>query len=190
MVLLLFFFTLVTGPRRSLSLNLSDTRVYEPQMRARDWWLPWGGLRPCRQGGSDLEGRRRWIARATGMTRPPGSGAARLRPPGHRHSAHMYQRKCCRRVAGKRRMTAPSATGMPRESPEVHHPPLVISLRRTPLPAHTAPPDYPSPGQKNSPFDATVVFGLGPDLYPASAYTLLCAKAQTLQSRRRTEKPR
>ena len=24
------FFTLVTGPRRSLSLKLSDTRVYEP----------------------------------------------------------------------------------------------------------------------------------------------------------------
>jgi len=30
-----FFFTLVTGPRRSLSLELSDTRVYEPQIRAR-----------------------------------------------------------------------------------------------------------------------------------------------------------
>ena len=30
-----FCFTLVTGPRRSLSLNLSDTGVYEPQMRAR-----------------------------------------------------------------------------------------------------------------------------------------------------------
>ena len=30
-----FFFTLVTGPRRSLSLNLSDTRVYEPPIRAR-----------------------------------------------------------------------------------------------------------------------------------------------------------
>ena len=29
-----FFFTLVTGPRRSLSLRLSDTRVYEPQIRA------------------------------------------------------------------------------------------------------------------------------------------------------------
>jgi len=28
---LLFFFTLVTGPRRSLSLKLSNTRVYEPQ---------------------------------------------------------------------------------------------------------------------------------------------------------------
>jgi len=28
--LLLFFFTLVTGPRRSLSLKLRDTRVYEP----------------------------------------------------------------------------------------------------------------------------------------------------------------
>ena len=25
-----FFFTLVTGPRRSLSLKLSETRVYEP----------------------------------------------------------------------------------------------------------------------------------------------------------------
>jgi len=30
-----FFVTLVTGPRRSLSLKLSDTRVYEPQIRAR-----------------------------------------------------------------------------------------------------------------------------------------------------------
>jgi len=27
-----FIFTLVTGPRRSLSLELSDTRVYEPQI--------------------------------------------------------------------------------------------------------------------------------------------------------------
>ena len=32
--LLGFFFTLVTGPRRSLSLKLSDKRVYEPQIRA------------------------------------------------------------------------------------------------------------------------------------------------------------
>ena len=30
-LLISFFFTLVTGPRRSLSLELSDTRVYEPQ---------------------------------------------------------------------------------------------------------------------------------------------------------------
>ena len=30
-----FFFTLVTGPRRSLSLKLSDANVYEPQIRAR-----------------------------------------------------------------------------------------------------------------------------------------------------------
>ena len=29
------FFTLVTGPRWSLSLKLSDTRVYEPRIRAR-----------------------------------------------------------------------------------------------------------------------------------------------------------
>ena len=29
-----FFFTLVTGPRRSLSLKLSDARVYEPHIRA------------------------------------------------------------------------------------------------------------------------------------------------------------
>jgi len=28
-----FFFTLVTGPRRSLSLKLRDTRVYQPQIR-------------------------------------------------------------------------------------------------------------------------------------------------------------
>ena len=33
--MIFFFFTLVTGPRRSLSLKLSDTRVYEPQIRAR-----------------------------------------------------------------------------------------------------------------------------------------------------------
>ena len=30
-----FFFTLVTGPRRSLSRKLCDTRVFEPQIRAR-----------------------------------------------------------------------------------------------------------------------------------------------------------
>jgi len=30
----LFFFTLVTGRRRSFSLKLSDTRVYAPQIRA------------------------------------------------------------------------------------------------------------------------------------------------------------
>jgi len=30
-----FFFTLVAGPRRSLSLKLNDKRVYEPQIRAR-----------------------------------------------------------------------------------------------------------------------------------------------------------
>jgi len=30
--LFFFFCTLVTGPRRSLSLKLSDTRVYEPQI--------------------------------------------------------------------------------------------------------------------------------------------------------------
>ena len=34
-MLLYFFVTLVTGPRRSLSLELSDTRVYEPPIRAR-----------------------------------------------------------------------------------------------------------------------------------------------------------
>jgi len=33
--LFFFFFTLVTGPRSSLSLKLSDTRVYGPQIRAR-----------------------------------------------------------------------------------------------------------------------------------------------------------
>ena len=30
-----YLLTLVTGPRRSLSLKLSDTRVYEPLIRAR-----------------------------------------------------------------------------------------------------------------------------------------------------------
>ena len=34
-VFFLFFFTLVTCPRRSLSLELSDTRVYAPEIRAR-----------------------------------------------------------------------------------------------------------------------------------------------------------
>jgi len=34
-VFFFFFCTLVTGPKRSLSLKLSDTRVYEPQIRAR-----------------------------------------------------------------------------------------------------------------------------------------------------------
>ena len=33
--LLFFFFTLGAGPRRCSSLKLSDTRVYEPQIRAR-----------------------------------------------------------------------------------------------------------------------------------------------------------
>ena len=33
--LVFFFFALVTGPRRSLSLKLGDTRVNEPQIRAR-----------------------------------------------------------------------------------------------------------------------------------------------------------
>jgi len=35
MLLFFCFFTLVTGPRRSLNLKLSDKRVYEPQIRAR-----------------------------------------------------------------------------------------------------------------------------------------------------------
>ena len=30
-----WLFTLVTGPKRSLSLKLSDTRLYEPQLKAR-----------------------------------------------------------------------------------------------------------------------------------------------------------
>jgi len=38
-----FFLTLVTVPRRSLSLKLSDTRVYEPQIlpphQVRVFWL-------------------------------------------------------------------------------------------------------------------------------------------------------
>ena len=29
-----FFFALVTGPKRSLSLDLGDTRIFEPQIRA------------------------------------------------------------------------------------------------------------------------------------------------------------
>jgi len=33
-VFFFFFFTLVTGPRRSLSPKLGDTRVYEPQIRS------------------------------------------------------------------------------------------------------------------------------------------------------------
>ena len=34
--LLFFFFTLVTGPRRSLSLKSSDTRVYAPEIRVQE----------------------------------------------------------------------------------------------------------------------------------------------------------
>jgi len=35
-----FFFTLVTGPRRSLSLKLNDTRVYAPRLTlSPDWWF-------------------------------------------------------------------------------------------------------------------------------------------------------
>ena len=42
-----FFFTLLTGPRRSLSLKMSDTRVYAPQIR----WVPRGRVRsPSRTG--------------------------------------------------------------------------------------------------------------------------------------------
>jgi len=44
-VVLAVFFTLVTGPRRSLSLQPSDTRVYEPQIRARLGSSP-AGLSP------------------------------------------------------------------------------------------------------------------------------------------------
>jgi len=35
MIQVFFFFTLVAGPGRSLTLELSDARVYEPQIRAR-----------------------------------------------------------------------------------------------------------------------------------------------------------
>ena len=38
MFLFFFFFTLVTGPRRSLSLKLSDTKVCEPQIRFTLTW--------------------------------------------------------------------------------------------------------------------------------------------------------
>ena len=43
------FFTLVTGPRRSLSLKLSDTRVFVPQIRARGR-TGGGTCRPCPSG--------------------------------------------------------------------------------------------------------------------------------------------
>jgi hypothetical protein len=45
-VFLLFFFTLVTVPRGSLSLKLSDTRVYEPQIRARLGTVPRSNAAP------------------------------------------------------------------------------------------------------------------------------------------------
>jgi len=41
-----FFVTLVTGHRSSLSLKLSDTRVYEPQIRARLGTTAQGQKRP------------------------------------------------------------------------------------------------------------------------------------------------
>ena len=34
-MLLFFFFTLTAGPRRQFGIKLGDTRVYEPQTRAR-----------------------------------------------------------------------------------------------------------------------------------------------------------
>jgi len=40
-----FLITLIAGPRRSLSLKLSDTRVYEPQIRARLGTRGWRGRR-------------------------------------------------------------------------------------------------------------------------------------------------
>jgi len=46
-LLLILFFTLVTGPRRSLSLKLSDTNVYEPQIRARLGTTATPLLPPC-----------------------------------------------------------------------------------------------------------------------------------------------
>ena len=48
-----FFFTLVTGPSRSLSLKLSDTRVYAPQIQAR---LGTGGRRQRASPGVPLQG--------------------------------------------------------------------------------------------------------------------------------------
>ena len=42
--LLLFFSALVTGSRRSLSLELSNTRVYEPQIRARGFGVQLSGV--------------------------------------------------------------------------------------------------------------------------------------------------
>ena len=41
-LLFFFFLTLVTGPRRSLSLELSDTRVDAPQIRSRLDGGAWG----------------------------------------------------------------------------------------------------------------------------------------------------
>ena len=77
-----FFFTLVTGPRRSLSLNLSHTRVYEPQIRARLGttahfrqvvvlnrclgWRRWWGRGATRRFKKHRRGRyKRWRARFT-----------------------------------------------------------------------------------------------------------------------------
>ena len=51
-----FFITLVAGRRRSLSLKLSDARVYEPQIRAR-------------LGTTVKPGRFKRVERATGVPR-------------------------------------------------------------------------------------------------------------------------
>ena len=86
------FFTLVTGPRRSLSLKLRDTRVYELQLRARL--------------GTKRRRARRWCARArSGRSRrptssPPSSGTVFLcagQPTSATCSIHRDAHKCdCR----------------------------------------------------------------------------------------------
>ena len=63
-----FFFTLVTGPRWSLRLKLSDARVYQPQLRARlGTTVQVFGVKPP--------------ARVTGVQTVGGSGALRVLPP-------------------------------------------------------------------------------------------------------------
>jgi len=73
--LFFFFFTLVTGPRRSLSLELSDTRVYEPQIQAY--------CSSCRRPvcSEKLPGRASSVCKET--THPGGNAGANLESSSH-----------------------------------------------------------------------------------------------------------
>jgi len=77
-----FFLTRVTGPRRSLRLKLSDTRVYAPQIRARLGTTPHFcevvvlklRARCTSSHPGDNPGANRWFLQSTPIQMPPESG--------------------------------------------------------------------------------------------------------------------